>query len=877
MGGVTDGFYIKSNSDSKSANSIDAKANNVTLNIKSNSTTSRGLFVDSTANTKYDGTINITATNKISISAESQKYAKAVGVSGLHSKINLNSNTLSLNAVQSDDNSQKSSYAYGIAAEYAGIIKVNADDVVINAENKGQGNAFAVYTSTTAANNQKSTIDIDSKNIALSVNANATEGNGQAAAIFAQGKNDNSVINIGSENTENLTIVANNTNGNSFGIASVATNNEAAHGGNVSLVAKKINVNVSGKSAQGVLASNGVTNGSSVVIGNANSDININVDGSDEAIGIAAFEHGNVNVNGNNFIVNAVSGKNDSIGIHVQNNGKEGEVATVNINSTNTSIKANDALSVYSGASLNVNGNIYTDADNALITRGNSNVNINTNGNSVVQLNGDINFNVTNDGNSGLEANSNVNINLNNKNSYLNGNIIKTQSGSDAGVDMTVSNITLNLSNGGTWNTDEDSFVNNLNLNGGVINLKGDENQTITVDKSISGSGTINLDSTLKDDSSISAGKFVVNSDATVKNTNLNVNYIGFTADDVKNANVALESVKDNVTGINHTNTIAEGDINGSISQTVDANGNKGAITQASNSKIASYSSMLTLATAQWRHELNSLSKRLGEVRSAPKSVGLWARAYGSEMEYGPQNVTLENNTIQLGFDTDLGSGFKVGSAISYTDGSSSAINGSADNDLYGFALYGTYLADNGVYVDLIGKYSRISNDFKYQNFSGSYDNNAYSLSVETGWNFKLNDTIFIEPQAEFTYGKILGDDFTASNGVSVNQEDTDTMIVRGGLRAGFNLPEDMGLIYAKASLVHDYDSENAFRASKNIAGSIDSVYVKDDLGGTWAEYGIGANINWTENCYTYFEIERTSGSDLTENYRWNLGTRYSF
>ena len=650
------------------------------------------------------------------------------------------------------------------------------------------------------------------------------------------------------------------------------------------------------------------TDGGTINIGKAGVTQNINISAkstNSDAIGIRTMRSVNdpdkangiyatpsfVNIEGENLNINAHSDKGYAVGIWAQNNtGEKGNESTVNINTQNTVIDVttgvteadgsgeyrNIGVVAYSGAKVYLNNNVTINAGTAISTRGGSVIEINKNGNGTVKINGDINFNYDKP-TSGTAVDATVNINLNNKDSFLNGNIFVNGNPFPPSGKDKVSAMTLGLSNGATWNTDADSFVNNLNLNGGVINLKGDENQTITVDKSISGSGTINLDSTLKDDSSISAGKFVVNSDATVKNTNLNVNYIGFTADDVKNANVALESVKDNVTGINHTNTIAEGDINGSISQTVDANGNKGAITQASNSKIASYSSMLTLATAQWRHELNSLSKRLGEVRSAPKSVGLWARAYGSEMEYGPQNVTLENNTIQLGFDTDLGSGFKVGSAISYTDGSSSAVNGSADNDLYGFALYGTYLADNGVYVDLIGKYSRISNDFKYQNFSGSYDNNAYSLSVETGWNFKLNDTIFIEPQAEFTYGKILGDDFTASNGVSVNQEDTDTMIVRGGLRAGFNLPEDMGLIYAKASLVHDYDSENAFRASKNIAGSIDSVYVKDDLGGTWAEYGIGANINWTENCYTYFEIERTSGSDLTENYRWNLGTRYSF
>ena len=347
--------------------------------------------------------------------------------------------------------------------------------------------------------------------------------------------------------------------------------------------------------------------------------------------------------------------------------------------------------------------------------------------------------------------------------------------------------------------------------------------------------------------------------------------FTGITADDIKDADKALESIKNNVTNVAHSNTITEGDINGAITQNVDAKGNAGTVTIASNTKIDGYGIALGLATAQWRHELNSLSKRLGELRSAKDGTGVWARAFGSEYEYG--NQTLTNNTIQIGSDFSVAEGFKLGGAVSYTDGSTSAFNGSADNDIYSVALYGTYMAQNGVYVDVVGKYSNITNDFSFQNFTGSYDNDAYSLSLESGWHLKLNDTIFVEPQAEFIYGKILGDDFTASNGVKVHQEDTDALILRGGMRAGFYLPENKGLIYAKASVVHDYDSETKFTASKD--GNVTSR--TNDLGGTWAEYGIGANINWSDNCYTYFEIERTSGSDLVENYRWNIGTRYVF
>lgn len=685
-------------------------------------------------------------------------------------------------------------------------------------------------------------------------------------------------------------------------------------------------VTISKKEASGDVTA--FTDGGTINLGEAGVTQNINISATasqGSATGIYALRSVNdpdksngiyakpsfVNIEGENLTITANSANGCAVGIWAQNNtGEKDKESTITINANNTVINAisgdknadssgeykNIGVVAYSSSKVYLNNNVTINAGTAISTRGGSVIKINEAGNGTVKINGDINFNYDAP-TSGTAVDATVDINLTNKDSFLNGNIFVNGNPFPPSGKETVTAMKMGLSNGATWSLDKGSFVNDLNINGGIINVNSTtysktdatgtkETQTTLDIGNISGNGgTVNLAANVEDGAITDTAKVAISAIAEGSTPTLNMGFKGVTADDIKDSKEALAkfddavAIRDASQSVIQVRTIAEGDINGAITQIVDADGKKSAVSHASNSKIESYSSMLSLATAQWRHELNSLSKRLGEVRSAPKSVGLWARAYGSEMEYGPQDVTLENNTIQIGFDTDLGAGFKVGSAISYTDGSTSALNGSADNDLYGFALYGTYLADNGIYADLIGKYSRISNDFRFQNFSGSYDNNAYSLSLETGWNFKLNNTIFIEPQAEFTYGKILGDDFTAGNGVTINQEDTDTTIIRGGLRAGFNLPEDKGLIYAKASIVHDFDSESAFNASQYNAASdrVNSVYVEDDLGGTWAEYGIGANINWTDNCYTYIEIERTSGSDLTENYRWNLGMRYSF
>lgn len=116
----------------------------------------------------------------------------------------------------------------------------------------------------------------------------------------------------------------------------------------------------------------------------------------------------------------------------------------------------------------------------------------------------------------------------------------------------------------------------------------------------------------------------------------------------------------------------------------------------------------------------------------------------------------------------------------------------------------------------MIAKYSRLSTDFTVGDMTGSYDNNAFSVSAEYGWHFKFNDLAFVEPQVELTYGQVLGDDFTTGNQVRIEQDDVDSFIGRLGVRGGFYFPENKGTIYARASVLHDFDGESSFTATKD-------------------------------------------------------------
>lgn len=281
---------------------------------------------------------------------------------------------------------------------------------------------------------------------------------------------------------------------------------------------------------------------------------------------------------------------------------------------------------------------------------------------------------------------------------------------------------------------------------------------------------------------------------------------------------------------------------------------------------------------AQWRYEVNHLSERLGDVRSQNGALGAWARVYGTDAKVSDSVSTkFTNNTIQVGGDAKVGDSWIVGAAFAYTDNSTDFSNGSADSDGYTLSVYGTAVLPTGSYLDLIGRVGRISTDIDVSTvtpFKASYDNTTVGLSAEVGHRFDLSQIFYVTPQAELAYGRVFGDDYSGSNGMKVSQEDFDTLIARIGFQAGANFADNRGSIYLTASVNHDFLGDTEATASK--AGAQDQK-LKEDLGGTWFSYGIGAQFSTTNNLSFYGSLTRANGSDYQEDYHYSVGARYVF
>lgn len=325
---------------------------------------------------------------------------------------------------------------------------------------------------------------------------------------------------------------------------------------------------------------------------------------------------------------------------------------------------------------------------------------------------------------------------------------------------------------------------------------------------------------------------------------------------------------------------IGANDMTGRVEAVYDAEGNKVSQTEEVNETNRTLTAIANLPVVAWRAELNDLYKRMGDLRATPYKSGAWVRYNGGKFKWSDGDLENDFHMIQVGIDTmPTENNIRFGTAFSYTKGDADFDGGSADLDTYSLALYGTWLGDKGQYVDVIGRVASIKNDANARSltgqgkaYDGKMDNTGLSLSAEAGWRFALPYNLFIEPQVEATYSYIDSDSFRYGDR-KYELQSTDSFIARAGFMAGIQCPDNKGNVYVRASVVHDFLGETDVKVSNAHM----SRTVSNDFGGTWGEFGIGANVSVSDNTYVYADVEHTTGGEIEEPWRVNFGVRYNF
>ena len=479
------------------------------------------------------------------------------------------------------------------------------------------------------------------------------------------------------------------------------------------------------------------------------------------------------------------------------------------------------------------------------------------------------------------DGNDNKEISIDNLTVQKDGNLFITN---DAGEDSSFNaksivledNATLENSNiqtsDGDWTSAFGSFTvdaltgtNSSIINEGKMNIGtlNGENNNITVDSLV--------EAQVKIDTNNSTGLQVTGTSEATSQFNRN-DLAGSLQDladtvEIENGN-QLDSVLAQESGIIGETTALVDEYGNIIANTVIE---KGHIANEGITELAN------VAFMAWRAENDEMHQRMGELRSSKGEAGIWARMKRGESKYGDMDIKNQYSTYQLGYDEKVGdSNWYIGGAISRTEGKSSFATGSGENQSTGFTVYGTYVADDGQYLDLSAKYARLDNEFDVFGRSGiestgDYRNNGYAFSAEYGKRIEAGNDFWIEPQVQLTYGHLSSANYTTSRDVRVTQDAMDSVVGRLGFAAGKDI--GAGNVYVKASYLYDFDGDTNVK----MTDGINSAVYDQDLGGGWFEVGIGTNINLSETSHLYFDVEKTYGGDIETPWQWNAGVRFDF
>lgn len=817
-----------------------------------------GLDIYDYNNKSGSATIGTSTTQNITISAQEQAIINTAGY------LNLDAQNIYLSATESDKNTGvlelKGKEGIGKSNNTIGQ---SAKNIIIEGRQKAQSNAY------------------DSYGVRLLNGATLTLGNNEADLVKIDSK----------------------VKGTAYGVYAESSATEA---NNLTILGKKIDINAQGeKVGTGVL----INLHSNATIGQAGvSDITINSkntisDGENSysygvwvsSIANAQKPAGNLKLEGNVINVYA-EGTNDTRAIFVASNDLNpksrasvkliGEEISIEAKSTDENNRSMGIVAMSAG-DVEVVGNTTLTADDAILVRGNSKVAINSDGKHTTVINGDIVFDYDKP-TSNTPVDATVDVVLNGVGSSWKGNTVVSWNGdhTDSDTKLDVTGMKLTLSNNAVWTptvtandeTTKDQgskyvALNNLKLDGGVVNVTGDDID-VTVEN-MTGTGTVNLAT-----DGTTAGKF--NVEDADKNASLSVNLMDtklekqLTADEI-NADQAKKLMA-NVGGkdadgknvVATSTAVPEGMVNPAFG--IDA---AGKTHEASANTLMQSSLELASAAplALNRIMMNDVRKRLGDIRTTEGTHGAWARYDGGKLS-GEGGLENDFHTVQVGIDTvPTADSARMGVAFSYTDSDAEYARGKADMKAYSIAMYGTKVFDNGMFVDVIGRMGTADSDLTVDGqHKGTLDNVVLGVSGEFGWRFDVTNSMYIEPQAELSYAYVNGDKLTLGT-AEYEVDSVNSLLGRVGFAAGLKCPSDMGNVYVRASAVHEFLGDSKITGANAGHTNVYEIDGKD----TWVEYGLGANFNVTKSTYVWADVERTSGGALDEDWRATVGVRYAW
>ena len=492
-----------------------------------------------------------------------------------------------------------------------------------------------------------------------------------------------------------------------------------------------------------------------------------------------------------------------------------------------------------------------------------------------------------------------------------------------SGVTTTDSNSVLNLNlNNSNWTTkaftDEDGVVKttsltNLVLNNGVVNLANDNYQGIIVRGNLTGSGTFNLNTNIaenKSDKIVVKGTAEGNHKIGVTNQGANVANGKVTLVETNGGNAAFSLTNPNnrvdlgayqyfltkegnnwvlansknvvtptppvapvtpsnpvVTPSNPVETPSKPVVTPNkpvVTSTAPVLPSTPLLSDLANAQVSLRQAQLLLV----EDDLSGIHQRLGEVKNGEKG-NVWVRNVNSRQKLAALS-TGESETsgfkqnvhsLQVGADAAVTDNLRVGGFVGRSQANVDFNGHYGDGKVRSnsVGLYAAYLADNGIYVDNIVKYSRLHAN---SNHTEKRHYNAYTISSELGKRFSLANDWTITPQAQLAWTHISSQE---------NEDSLSSVYSRIGLRVakGFALSNGWNL--------QPYAEVNAI-TSKNRSSKIHYTNSALDVASSRGRFesAVGLNAGFANHRFG-LEVSRADGKNFDKPYAIQAVYRYQW
>ena len=266
--------------------------------------------------------------------------------------------------------------------------------------------------------------------------------------------------------------------------------------------------------------------------------------------------------------------------------------------------------------------------------------------------------------------------------------------------------------------------------------------------------------------------------------------------------------------------------------------------------------------------DLSGIHQRLGEVKNGEKG-NVWVRNVNSRQQLAALSTGKSETSgfkqnvhrVQVGADTAVTDNLRVGGFVgrSQANVDFNGYYGDGKVRSNSVGLYAAYLADNGIYVDNIVKYSRL---YANSDHTEKRHYNAYTISSELGKRFSLVNDWTITPQAQLAWTHISSQE---------NEDSLSSVYSRIGLRVakGFALSNGWNL--------QPYAEVNAI-TSKNRSSKIHYTNSALDVASSRGRFesAVGLNAGFANHRFG-LEVSRADGKNFDKPYTIQAVYRYQW